>query len=141
MQTRRFFILKKTIFLVKELAAHLKYLISLLLILGLTINDGFGYVQSNSSSYHQSYKTLPLKKFRNNKTTFFTAQKSTLLNREIVAFFFTPITSLKSYSNQIQIVLKLQKVLYQQINSIKIQQTFLSKIFTSSNSFSSTYIA
>ena len=128
-------------FLIKELAAPLKYLISLLLILGLTINDGFGHAQTNSSSYHQSYKTIPLKRFCNKKTTLFTAKKSTLLNRKIVAFFFTPTTSLKSYSDQIKIAIKLQKTLYQQINSIKLQQTFLCKIFTSSNSFPSTYIA
>ena len=123
------------------MATHLKYLISLLLILGLTFNDGFGHIKSNSSSYHQSYKTAPLKRFRNKKTTLFTSKKSTLLKSEIIAFFFTSISSLKSYSNQIQIVLELQKSVHLQINSIKIQQTFLSKIFASSNSLPLTYIA
>lgn len=123
------------------MAEHLKYLISLLLILGLTINDGFGHSQTNSSSYHQSYKTIPLKRFRNKKTTFFTAEKSIILNRNIISFFYTPTAFLMAYTEKTLITLKLQKTLHQQINSIKIQQIFLSKIFASSNPFSSTYIA
>ena len=127
--------------IIKELAAHLKYLISLLLILGLTINDGFGHAQTNSSSYHQSYKTIPLKKLRNKKTTFFTAKKSIPINRDLIAFLYTPIAFETVFTEKILSILKLQKTLYQQINSNKLQQTFLGKIFTSSNSLPSTYIA
>lgn len=123
------------------MALHLKHLISLLLIVGLTINDGFGISQTNSSTYHQSYKTASLQRFSSKKVKHFTSKKNIVLNKEVFTFFFTHFTLLKSYSKRIQAVLKLQSTVYLQINSIKIQQSFLSKILTPSNTFPSIHIA
>lgn len=120
---------------------QLKYLISLLLILGLTVNEGIGYSQINSSNYHQSYKTSSLKKFSYKNTKLFTSKKNILLDSKIFIFFFTHFTLLKGLSKQIQISFKLQLAVHQHINSIKIKQAFLRKKLTSSNSFPFTYIA
>ena len=123
------------------MVAQLKYLISLLLILGLTVNEAIGYSQESSTSYHQSYKTISLKKFSNKNTKLITSKKSILSDRKVFVFFFTNFSLQERFSKQIQTSYKLQTVVYQQINSVTKQQVFLNKVFTSSNSFTPIYIA
>tara|TARA_R110002110_G_scaffold17467_7_gene74058 strand:+ start:14183 stop:14548 length:366 start_codon:yes stop_codon:yes gene_type:complete len=121
------------------LTKYLKYLFSLFLAFGLMVNDGILDSRSNTTPYDQiSYLTIR-KDFNNSKSylfnQIFSSEKTSLP---------IPLAQLQLediYSLQTKVLLKLRIVLYQSISAINAQQVFLSKIYTSSNPYSSLYIA
>lgn len=120
---------------------YIKYLISLLLIFGLTINECSIYSQINSANYHQvSYvNTRKESSYKHSELYVYTGKR---LSERILFIALILYRNLQDvYSSQIQIILKLRIELCQKINSINAQHVFLNKIITSSNHYSSLYIA
>ena len=119
---------------------YIKYLISLLLILGLTVNDCSIYSAKNSASYNQVSYANTRKGFSHKHTKLCTYGK-----RYISEIVFSTLLSFRNlrdaYSIRISAILKLQIEVYQEINSMIVQHIFLSKIITSSNQYPSLYIA
>jgi hypothetical protein len=118
---------------------YLKYLLSLCLAFGLVITDGILDSRSNATPYDQiSYLTIK-KEFDNSKTYRYDQlpkpKKTSLPNP------FAKLQLLDICSLQIKVVLKLRIVLHQNISATKEQQIFLAKIISSSNPYSSLYIA
>ncbi len=119
---------------------YIKYLISLLLIFGLTVNDCSIYSQTNSSNYHQVSRINTRKEFRHKYSELYVYGRQLLTERIFVAL----ISYLKLrdvYSVQITRVLNLQIEQYQKISSIIARYVFLNKKIVSSNHFPSLYIA
>lgn len=120
---------------------YVKYLISFLLSFGLTVNDCPIYSQINSANYHQVSYVNTSKEFshKHSKLYVYTGK---ILSEKVLSI--TPITYRNRqdlYYTQIQVILKLRIEFYQMINSMITQLVFLNKIITSSNHYSSLYIA
>ena len=120
---------------------YIKYLISFLLIFGLTVNDCSIYSQINSTNYHQVSFISTRKEFSYNQSKLYVYTGQTL-SEKVLSNLPTIFRNLKNaYSTQIKVILKLRIELYQKINSMNAQHVFLNKIITSSNHYSSLYIA
>ena len=120
---------------------YIKYLISLLLIFGLTVNECSIYSQVNTAKYHQvSYAST--RKEINSKYSKLHVYARQILSKKALSIALITYHNLQDiYSAQVKIILKLLTELYQKINSIKAQHIFLSKTITSSNYYSALYIA
>lgn len=120
---------------------YIKYLISILLIFGLTVNECSIYSQTNAANYHQvSY--LNAGKDLHQTHSELKVYTKTVLSKKVKLATVSTYSNLQDiYSAQIQIILKFQTQLYQKINSIKCLHIFLSKTITSSNHYSNLYIA
>lgn len=114
----------------------MKYLISFLLIFGLTVNE----VSLYSANDHQVSYFNTRNQISHKHSESYVYGKETL-SRKV---FITPIKYCllqNIYSTQIKTTIKLRTELYQTINLIIVQSVFLIKIITSSNQNSSLYIA
>jgi len=120
---------------------YIKYLISFILIFGLTVNECSIYSQINFANYHQvSYINTRKESSHENSKLYVYTGKS--LSERILFIALIIYRNLQDvYSSQIQIILKLRIELRQKINSMNAQHVFLNKIITSSNHYSSLYIA
>ncbi len=119
---------------------HLKYLLSLLLVFGLTVNDGILYSQSNSAEYYQFSNVI----FSSETTT--KGSKVYLFNQVSpqktsfpVLLTFLEFKAINTL--QIRVIQKIQTLLYQKIRSITSQYIFVNEIIFSKNSSESLYIA
>ncbi len=120
---------------------YLKYLISFLLIFGLTVNECSIYSKTNSANYHQLSYINPREEFNHTNSELYVHTERTL-SEKVLSIALITYRNLRSvYSTQIQLILKLRIELYQKINSIKAQHIFLNEIITSSNHYSNLYIA
>jgi len=120
---------------------YIKYLISFLLIFGLTVNECSIYSQKNSASYHQVSYVNARKEFSLNHSKLY-VQTGQIFSEKILSIVLITYHNLRdSYSTQTKIILKLQIELYQKINIIIAQRVFLNKIITSNNQYLSLYIA
>jgi len=119
---------------------YIKYLISLLLIFGLTVNECSLYSQINSSNYHQVSYLNTRKELSNNSTELYTFGRKILSGNYLIPLI--SYCNLRDFfSAKILNILKLRIEVYQKINSIIVQLVYLNKIITSSNQYSSLYIA
>ena len=119
---------------------YIKYLISFLLIFGLTVNECSLYSQINSSKYYQAPYINTRNQFSNKYSELYVYGEKILSGK----VFISPIKYLNLrdvYSTQPKTILKLRTELYQMINLMIVQHVFLNKIITSSNQYSSLYIA
>lgn len=123
-----------------NLRKHIKYLISLLLIFSLTVNNGSILSQANSSSYYQVSQINTLKEFRHKYSKLY-VYGSQLLTERIFVALISYLKLRDIYSLQITRVFNLQIERYQKISSTIAQYVFLNKKFVSSNQYSSLYIA
>ncbi|WP_139259418.1 hypothetical protein [Flavobacterium xanthum] len=117
----------------------LKYLISLFLAFGLMAYDCTLDSQSNTAAYDQVSCAQARADFSNSKTYRYnqiTSSENTSSPIPFTQLKFKDVSSL-----QIMVLLKLRITLYQNIRAIKAQQAFLNKIITSSDRYSSLYIA
>jgi len=123
------------------LLKYIKYLISFLLIFGLTVNECSIYSQTNPVNFHQvSY--VNTRKELNYKHSRLYVYSEKNLSQNILTIALILYRKLQDiYSTQIQIILKLRIELYQKIKPMTAQHVFLNKIITSSNHYSSLYIA
>ncbi|EHQ01565.1 hypothetical protein Gilli_0876 [Gillisia limnaea DSM 15749] len=119
---------------------YIKYLISFLLIFGLTVNECFIYSPINSTNYHQVSYVNTRKEFGHKSSELHTFGRKILSGKAFIAFI-SYCNLREVYSTQILTILKLRIELYQNINSMIVQHVFLNKIITSSNQYSSLYIA
>jgi hypothetical protein len=103
------------------------------------ITDSVLHSRSNATPYDQiSYLTI-IKEFDNSKTYRYDQlpkSKKTSLPNPFAKLQLVNISSL-----QIKVVLKLRLALYQNISATKAQQIFFAKIISSSNPYSSLYVA
>lgn len=103
------------------------------------VNDGILDCQSNAAPYDQvSYFTIR-KDFKNSKSYLFNQKTSS--EKTLSPILLAELQIQDAYSLHIKVLLKLRIALYQGISAITAQQAFLSKIITSSNPYSSLYIA
>ena len=120
---------------------YIKYLISFLLIFGLTVNECFIYSRINSANFHQVSYVNTRKEFSHNTSELYVYTGKTLSEKLFSIVLFTYQNLKKAYNTQTQIILKLRIELYQKINTEIAQRAFLKKTTTSSNQYSSLYIA
>lgn len=120
---------------------YLKYLLSLLLIFGLTVNECSTYSGISSSKYIQVSYIDSRKEFRHKRSELFVYTGKVLSESIFSILLITYHNLRKAYSNKTLIILKLRIGLYQKITSIIAHVVFLKKINTSNNQYSSLYIA
>lgn len=118
----------------------MKYLISFLLIFGLTVNECSVYSQTNSSNYYQVSQLNTRKEFRLNYSELYVYGRQ-LLTERIVVRLVSFLNLRDVYSSKIIGVLNLQIERYQKISSIIARYIFLNKKFVSGNQYSTLYIA
>lgn len=120
---------------------YIKYLISFLLIFGLTVNECSIYSRINSEKYHQVSYVNTRKEFSHKLSKLY-VYAGKIYSEKVLSIALITFRNLQDvYSTQILVILKLQIELYQKINSMIFQHVFLNKIITSSNQYSSLYIA
>jgi len=105
------------------------------------VNDCPIHSQINSAIYHQVSYASTRKEFshKHSKLYVYTGKN---LSEKVLSIALIAYRNLRNvYSIQIQVILKLRIELYQKINSMKDQLVFLNKIITSSNHYSSLYLA
>ncbi len=120
---------------------YLKYLISLFLIFGLTVNQCATYSRTTSSNYIQVSNINSREEFRQKHSKLFTYTGNLPFENVFLIVLNTYQNLRKSYSAKSQIILKLRVELYKTITSIIAQRTFLKQTNTSNNQYSSLYIA
>ena len=119
---------------------YIKYLISFLLIFGLTVNECSIYSRINAVEYHQvSY--VNIRKGLTNKHSKMYACVQKILSEKVFIILNKYRNLQEAYSAQSQTILKLRIELFQAINSMIVERAFLNKIFSSCNQYSSLYIA
>ena len=122
-----------------RLKKHLKYIISLFLVFGLTVTDCDLYSQSNSADYYQfSNVILRSESINKDSELYLFGQKCLPKNTSFP--IFSPSLELQDIcSIQIRVLLKTRTLLYQEVSSITAQSIFVSEM-TSRNSYKSLYI-
>jgi len=123
------------------LIKFLKYLLSFLLIFGLTATECSAYSGITSSNYIQVSNFNSREEFRHKHSKSFVYSGKILSENVFLIVLNTYQNLRKSYSTKSLITLKLRIKLYQKIISIVAQRTFLKKTNTSNNQYSSLYIA
>lgn len=119
---------------------QLKHLFVFLLVFLVSIADATVYSQRNTSEYYQSSRVIKTKNVSNKRTKYIVFN-SILYFNYFLAYLFQKNNLKKGFQEQIFLILKLQKQLYQKIALQNIQHTFLTTRITYSNSVSSLYIA
>ncbi|WP_348813344.1 hypothetical protein [Flavobacterium maritimum] len=120
---------------------YLKYLISLFLAFGLMANDGVLDSQSNSADYYQ-FSNLILRRELNDKgSKLYTFNQVNSSEKTAFLFSATYLKFQDIYNLQIQVLLKLQTLIYQKISSFTIQHLFVNDMIASRNSYKSLYTA
>ena len=125
---------------IDNLKKYIKYLISFLLIFGLTVNDCSIYSQTNFSNYHQVSRINSRKEFRYIHLKLYVYGRELLTERIHVALILY-LKLRDIYSVQITRVFNIQVERFQKISSIIAQNVFLNKKIVSSNHYPSLYIA
>ena len=120
---------------------YIKYLISILLIFGLTVNECSIYSQKNSANYYQVSYVNTRKEFSQKRSDLYVYTGHVLLEKILSIALITYHNLRDRYNTQTQIILKLQIELFQKINTMIAQRVFLNRIITSSNQYPSLYIA
>ena len=123
-----------------NLKKHIKYLISFLLIFGLTVNECSIYSQINSPKYHQVAHANIRKEFSHKYSKLYVYGKQ-LLSEQIFVRLISYLNLREVYSIQITEVFNLQIERFQKISSLIARCVFLNKKFVSSNQYPSLYMA
>lgn len=95
--------------------------------------------QSNTAAYDQVSYAQERKDFKNSRVYVF--NQITSSEKTSLPIPFAQLQLQDIYSLKTQVLLKSRIALYQNISAIKAQQAFLRQTITSSNSYSSLYIA
>lgn len=120
---------------------HIKYLISILLIVSLTISESYIHTTTNSVKYHQ-VSCSNSRENKNDTNSRANTHLTETLPKKKRAIILTVDCNLQDvYSNQALIVLKKRRKLYKEIESIITDTIFLNKRLRSSNQYSSLYKA
>lgn len=119
---------------------HIKYLISFLLIFGLTVNQCAIYSQSNSSNYYQ-VSQVDSRKERSHTYSELYVYGREFLRERIYVRLLSFLKLRDVHSTKITEIFNLQTERYLKISSIIAGYIFLNKKFVSSNQYPSLYIA
>lgn len=119
---------------------YIKHLFSFLLIFGLTVNECTTYSQVNGANYHQVSYVNSKNEISYKRSESYVYRRK-VLSKKVPIILISYSNILNVYSTKIQTILKLRIELYRKINTMIVQQVFLNKIITSSNQYSSLYIA
>ena len=125
---------------IDNLKKYIKYLISFLLIFGLTVNECSIYSQINSSKYHQVAQANIRKEFSHKYSKLYVYGKQ-FLSEQIFVRLISYLNLRDVYSIQITEVLNLQIERFQKISLLIARYVFLNKKLVSSNQYPSLYIA
>lgn len=120
---------------------YLKYLISLFLAFVVIANDGTLVSQTKSADYYQSSVIILKRELDFKNSHFYVFSKFV---SQIKITFLIPVDFLEFvqvYSFQVQVFLKVQKLLYQNINAFIKQLVFVNEITVSNNFYKSLYNA
>ena len=123
-----------------KLKKYIKYLISFLLIFGLTVNECSLYSQTNSSNYHQVSNIDTRKEFSHKYSELYVYGRQ-LQSEKIFVVLITYLNLRDLYSAKITRIFNLQIERYQTISSVIARHVFLNKKFVSSNQYTILYIA
>ncbi|OXA68386.1 hypothetical protein B0A67_20595 [Flavobacterium aquidurense] len=120
---------------------YLTYLISLFLAFVVIANDGTLDSYSKSASYYQSaFITIRTElDFKNSRSYFFNAVILGLKTVFLVPLIYLQLKTVFSF--QVQVFLKLQTLLYQNLTSFIKQSVFVNEAITSNNCCKSLYNA
>ncbi|WP_316635809.1 hypothetical protein [uncultured Flavobacterium sp.] len=119
----------------------LKYLISLFLAFVVIANDGTLVSQSKSADYYQSSFVILRRELDFSSSQLYKFVQSTSRTKTIFSIVFNYLNLEDIFSFQIKTVLKLRKLLYQNLTSFIKQSVFVNEIITSGNFNKSLYIA
>ena len=120
---------------------HLKYLIYLFLAFVVIASDGTLVSQSKSADYYQSSFVISRRELDAEKSRLYVFNQ--FVSRIKISFLI-PVNYLEFKlvrTFQIQIIQKLQNLLYQNINSFIRQAVFINETITSNNLYKSLYSA
>lgn len=117
----------------------LKYLIFPFLIFSLTVNEGLLYSQSSSFNYCQTSEMVLRNKLESDLRLYYFGKKYS--NNSILLFFLLPFIRIQYYfSQQIRIILKLQAVVYFNIDDFVSRFLHLRISLNSKRAYSNLYI-
>ena len=119
----------------------MKRIIVFLLFLVLSVADSSIYSQEISSKYYESSKLIDKKKFSYTNTKLVVYKQNVVSYKYFLSFFFPKIDVKNEFQKQIQLILKLQKLIHLKIALLNNKHTFLTHKNTASNSISNLYIA
>lgn len=119
---------------------YFKYLISLFLVFGLTVNDCTLYSQSNSVDYYQFSNVILRSESINKDSRLYVFGQVNLPKKISFSIPFAYLEFQDIYSLQIRVLLKTRALLYKEVSSITAQSTFINEVITSRNSYKSLYI-
>ncbi len=118
----------------------LKYLIFPFLIFSLTVNEGILYSQSSSFNYYQTSEMVLRDKLKSDLSLYYLGKNYT--NKSILLFFLLSFIGILHYFNQqIRIILKLQTIVYFNINDFVSRYMHLHISLNSNRAYSNLYIA
>lgn len=115
-----------------RLKINIKHIITLLLVLGLAINDCSLYSPSNTIAYHQSYHVDQKLSSHNNTVHFFSGkQQSHKGDRFPFHTISKQLTVVNPHTIQVTILLQNQTFIYQKKRAAIAHYTFVNKAVTS----------
>lgn len=120
---------------------NIKYLISLILVFGLVVNDCTLHSQTNSAAYYQ-FSNVILKTELNTKGSelyFFKHVNSSKITSFPILFLCLDVKDF--FDLQVKVLLKIQRLLYQEISTLMSQSIFINELIPSKNEYKSLYIA
>jgi hypothetical protein len=120
---------------------HLKYLLSLFLVFAMIASDGTLDSQSKSADYYQSSFVVLRNEldFKSSRLYIFKSLKSAKKTSFFIPVIYLQLKSVFSF--QIQILLKFQKLLYQNLTSFIDQSVFVNEVINSKHLYKSLYNA
>jgi hypothetical protein len=123
------------------LKKYLKYLISLFLVFGLTVNDCSLDSVSKSDEYYQFSGVTRRRElsFGGYKVFVFNWRNSTKKTLSPVQLAYLKLQDI--YGIQVREIFKFRTLLYQEVRSILTQSIFLNEVITSKNPFKSLYMS
>jgi hypothetical protein len=123
------------------LKKHLKYIISLFLVFGLMVNDCDLYSQSTSEDYYQFSNVILRGESNSNSFSLYQFDPPNSINTTSSPILFACLEFKGSYSHQIWVLLKTQKLIHQEVSSILSQSIFINEMITSRITYKNLYIA
>ena len=120
---------------------QLKYFFVFLLVFLISVAESSFYSQESTSRYYHSSKLIQKKTLRYKNTKHIVFNNNALFSKYFLVFFFPKIDVKNEFQKQIQLILKLQKLIHLKIALLNNKHTFLTHKNTASNSISNLYIA
>jgi hypothetical protein len=118
---------------------YIKYLISFLLVFGLTVNECSIYSPINADKQYLTSSVNTRKEIGHKHSIYVYGKK--IFSKKTSITGITYRNPQDVHSTQTQIILKLRSVLYQKINTTIAENTFVKTRISSSNEYSNLYIA